>query len=344
MGLRPRFKTPFSQARDKLIAYAMRPLMVFKPRTRFLIGCAVLVLLTTLLLLTNRASGFSENYRLGEVLSRSITSPADITAEDTVETERRRATARAATRPVFNFDSSRAEISVQSFRSAWEDLEDQTSQNRPAVWKGEGGQAVARAIIAHKFDEADLDRLSTIIREIGTGSIYDDADADRLQQEIILNDVRNQVPQMIVPAPRTRMVPLSSARRSLELRIVNLPGWTTDQKAALIAALTPLIRPNVVLDQPATAAAREAEASRVESAVISLKRNQVVGREGDTITPNMLAQINAIKTAGDAGRPWHNFFGLLLVVIAMYWAAWKFAEHRSTSSALSLEKHKAFAL
>ena len=344
MGLRPRFKTPFSQARDKLIAYAMRPLLVFKPRTRFLIGCGVLVLLTTLLLLTNRASGFSENYRLGEVLSRSIVSPADITAEDTVETERRRATARAATRPVFNFDSSRAEISVQSFRSAWEDLEEQTSQNRPAVWKGEGGQAVARAIIAHKFDEADLDRLSTIIREIGAGSIYDDADADRLQQEIILNDVRNQVPQMIVPAPRTRMVPLSSARRSLELRIVNLPGWTTDQKTALISALTPLVRPNVVLDQPATAAAREAEANRVEPAVVSLKRNQVVGREGDTITPNMLAQINALKTAGDAGRPWHNLFGLLLVVIAVYWAAWKFVEHRSTSSALSLGKHKAFAL
>ena len=43
MGLRPRFKTPFSQARDKLVAYAIRPFMVFQPRTRFLIGCAILV-------------------------------------------------------------------------------------------------------------------------------------------------------------------------------------------------------------------------------------------------------------------------------------------------------------
>ena len=46
MGLRPRFKTPFSQARDKLLAYAIRPFMVFQPRTRFLIGCAILVTLT----------------------------------------------------------------------------------------------------------------------------------------------------------------------------------------------------------------------------------------------------------------------------------------------------------
>ena len=342
MGLRPRFKTPFSQARDKLIAYAMRPLMVFKPRTRFLIGCGVLVLITTLLLVTNRFAGLG-NYQPGEVLNRSIIAPADITAVDAVETEKRKAAAREATRAVFNFDSSRAETSVQSFRSAWEDLKEQTSQNRPAVWNGEGGQAVAQAIIAHKFNEADLDRLAGIIREIGAGYIYDDADANRLQQEIILVDVRNPVSQIIVPAPRTRMVPLSSARRSLELRIVNLPGWSSEQKNALTAALVPLIRSNVILDQMATAAARETEASRAEPVVISLKRNQVVGREGDTITPFMLAQINAINTTGHKGKPWHNFFGLLLVVSGVYWAAWKFAEHRSTT-ALSLGKHKAFAL
>jgi cyclic-di-AMP phosphodiesterase PgpH len=344
MGLRPRFKTPFSQARDKLIAYALRPLMAFKPRTRFLIGCAALVLLTTLLLLTNRLSGLAGDYQLGEVLNRSIVAPADLTAIDSVETEKRKAAARESTRAVFNFDSSRAETSVQSFRSAWEDLKDQTDQNRPAVWNGEGGQAVAQAIISHKFNEADLDRLAAIIREIGTKYIYDDGDANRLQQEIFLIDVRNSVSPMIVSAPRMGMVPLSSARRNLESRVVNFPAWSPDQKAALTSALAPLIRPNVVLDQTATAAAREMEASRVAPAVIALKRNQVVAREGDTITPQILAQINAIKTTGGTGKPWHNFFGLLLVVIGVYWAAWKFAEHRGTGSSLSLGKHKAFAL
>jgi putative nucleotidyltransferase with HDIG domain len=345
MGLRPRFKTPLSQARDKLVAYATRPLMVFKPRTRFLIGCSVLVILTSLLLITNRFSSFNENYRQGEVLGRSIVAPADLTAVDLAETERRKATARETTRPVFNFDSSRAETSVQSFRSAWEDLKETTSgQNKSPSWNGEGGPAVAQAIIARNFNDADLDRLASIIREIGAGYIYEDGDADRLQQEIVLIDVRNPVAQMIVPAPRTRMVPLSSARRTLELRIVNLPGWSPAQKTALTAALLPLIRPNVVLDQAATAAARETEASRIQPVTISLKRNQVVAREGDTVTPSILAQISAIKSAGHTGKPWHNFFGLLLVVSAVYWAAWKFAEHRSSSSPLTLSKHKAFAL
>lgn len=332
------------------MAYAIRPLMVLKPRTRFLLGCSILVILTSLLLITNRFSSFNENYRQGEVLGRSIVAPADLTAVDLAETERRKATARETTRPVFNFDASRAETSVQSFRSAWEALKETTSgQNKSPSWNGEGGPAVAQAIIAHNFNDADLDRLASIIREIGGGYIYDDADADRLQQEIVLVDVRNvdvrnSVAQMIVPAPRTRMVTLSSARRTLELRIVNLPGWSPAQKTALTAALLPLIRPNVVLDQAATAAAREAEASRIQPVAISLKRNQVVAREGDTVTPSILAQISAIKNAGHTGKPWHNFFGLLLVVSAVYWAAWKFAEHRSGGSPLSLSKHKAFAL
>src|SRR5829696_3891833 len=185
MGLRPRFKTPFSQARDKLMAYVIRPLMVFQPRTRFLVGCSILVILTTLLLLSNRSSTFNEDYKLGEVLARSVIAPADLTAVDQAETERRKNIARETTRPVFNFDSSRAETSVQSFRSAWDDLEKQvtTAPKQAHIWTGEGGLPVAQAIISHNFNEADLDRLASIIREIGAGYIYEDADSDRLQQE-----------------------------------------------------------------------------------------------------------------------------------------------------------------
>ena len=324
MGLRPRFKTPFSQARDKLIAYLMRPLMVFKPRTRFLIACSVLVLATTLLLLNLHSSSLNENLKEGEVLSRTIVVPADITAVDPAATEVRKAAARETTRAVFNFDSSRTETSVQSFVAGWDELKQKVAPNQD-------------------LKENEIERLSSIIRSVGEGYIYDDADAERLQNEIVLIDVRNPAP-MIVPAPRTRMVPLSTTRRTLETRIRNLSGWTAEQKSTLTAAVLPLIRPNVVLDQTATTAARETAASQVQPVVISLKRGQFLAREGDRVTPEMLAQIAAIKSTGHAGRPWNNFLGLLVVVIAVYWAAWKFAEHRSGASALSLSKHKAFAL
>ena len=325
MGLRPRFKTPFSQARDKLLAYLMRPLMWFKPLTRFLIACSVLVLLTTVLLLNPQLSTLNENYKEGEVLNRAIVVPADITTVDLAETERRKEAARESTRPTFNFDSTRAETSVQSLYATWDELKQEIAPNQNRT-------------------EADLDRLASMIREISGGYIFDDADAERLQRDIILVDGRKPATQMIVPAPLTRMVALSTARRTLETRILTLSGWTTDQRTSLVAALVPLIRPNVIWDEPATTAARETAAGQVSSFVISLKRGQFLAREGDTVTPETLAQIAAIKSTGRHERPWQNFFGLLLVVIAVYWAAWKFAEHRTTSSAVNLSKHKAFAL
>jgi putative nucleotidyltransferase with HDIG domain len=345
MGLRPRFKSPLSQARDKLVSYAIRPFMFFEPRKRFFILSGILVVLTTLLLLTSSSSGLAETYKEGQVLNRAIVSPADITTVDLAETEQKREAARKIARPVFNFDSSRAETSVESFRADWEDLKKQTTagQTKP-VWGGEGGNGVARAIVSHNFNEAELDRLTTILREIAAGYIYDDNDAERLEQDIVLVDVRNPLAQIIMPAPRTRMVQVSAARRNLELRILNLQGWTPEQKAAITAALRPLIRPNVVLDQTATAAARENAASQVAPVAISLKRNQVVAREGDTITSTTLAQIAAIKNAGHQGRPFQNIVGLMLLVIAIYWAAWKFTEHRSSSNAVILHNYKAFAL
>ncbi|HEX6730176.1 MAG TPA: HDIG domain-containing protein [Pyrinomonadaceae bacterium] len=343
MGLRPRFKTPFGQARDKFVAYAMRPLMVFSPRKRFMIGCCALVLLTTLLLISYSAP-FSENYKEGEVLTKTIVVPADITTIDRSETDRRKAAAREASRPVFNYDSSRSETSAQGFRAAWEELKKSGGARDSNLFSGVGGKALASAISAHKFNDADLNQLATLIREVGAGYIYDDSDGERLKQEIVLVDVRNPTEHMIIPSPRTRMIALSAARRNIELRVLNLPGWSQQDKTALSSMLASLIRPNVVLDQAVTAAAREAEADKIPPVAISLKRNQVLAREGDTVTPSLLNQFAAIKSSGHSGRPWHNLIGLLLIVSALYWGAWKFTEHRSTASALHLGKHKAFGL
>src|SRR4030095_4701642 len=157
MGLRPRFKTPFSAARDKLLGYALRPLMVFEPRTRFIIGSSALVTLTTLLLV-NVSSGFGDNYKEGEVLNKVIVVPADITTIDVAETERRRQAAREETKAVFNFDSSRAEISVRSFLAAWEDLKKQEASRPSKLWI-RGATAPGNGKAPYKFSDSDLDQL-----------------------------------------------------------------------------------------------------------------------------------------------------------------------------------------
>ena len=347
MVRRPRFTTPLSRARDVVAQYVVRPFKVFKPRTRFFIGFAFLVATTVPLLASNYSSGYPQDYREGEVIRGNVVARSDVNGFDIAETERRRNAARQATRPNFNFDSTRGESSARSFRAAWEDLKGQAETKSPGkvlTWSGEGGAGVARALAAHNFGEENLNRLVAMIRETGDKYIYDDAEADRLNQEVVLVDVRNPSGQMIMPAPRTRMLSLNAARQELELKVLGLPGWSQEQKSTLVAAIVPLLRPNVILDQTATATAREAEADKIQPVTISLKRNQMIAREGDTVTPAILAQLAALKASGHAGRPWQNLLGLLLIVCAVYWAVWKFTEHRSTQSAMSLSKRRAFAL
>jgi len=298
----------------------VRPFEVFEPRTRFLIGFAVLVAVTTPLLFINYSTGSSEAYREGDVLRATVVAHTDVTGIDISETEKRRNAARENVRSIFNFDSTRGESSAGSFRAAWEDLQRQVDAKKPAkdlIWSGAEGVSAARLTAVVRTDD-DVAQIVRLIREVGGKYIYDDIEAERLAQEIVLVDVRNPAGQMIMPAPRTRMLALTAARQELELKLRNLPQWTQDQKSALVAAVLPLIRPNVVLDQTATTTARENEANKIPPVRVSLKRNQVIAREGDTVTPNMLAQLAAVQDTGSAGRPWHHLAGLLFVVVALY--------------------------
>src|SRR6185436_19991375 len=344
MALRPRFTTPFSRARDAALQYVLRPFKAFTPRTRLVLGFAFLVAITVPLLVSNYSSGYSQDYREGDVIRGNVVARADVNGFDICETEKRRNAARQATRPIFNFDSTRGENSSRSFRAAWDDLKHHVDAKESAKslnWTGEGGAGVARALMAHNLSDTDVQQLVAIIRETGDRYIYDDAEADRLNQEIVLVDVRNPAGQMIMAAPRTRMLSLTDARHEAELKVLKLAGWSQEQKSALSAAIVPLIRPNVVLDQSSTARAQEAEANKIQPVPITVKRNQMIAREGDTVTPVILAQLAALKNTGRSGRPWHNLIGLFLIVCAVYWSVWKFTEHRSTVSALSLSKYRA---
>ena len=75
-----------------------------------------------------------------------------------------------------------------------------------------------------------------------------------------------------------------------------------------------------------------------------LKRNQTVAREGDTVTPQMLAQFAAMRHYSHTERRPQHFIGLFLFVCALYLAAWRFTEYRSTITTLPLSHARAFTL
>lgn len=354
---RPRFSSRFDRTRDAALSLIVSPLKWFSPTTQFFIGFGFLVLVTTFLLTNAYSRAGVEDYKEGEVIRRTVIAPADIPGYDLPETEKRKTAARESSRPIFRYDQRRNSAAEQSLRTSWETLrrevETQGNSRKDFKWTGEvatlesedaARASIARAVIAHRLDEQELERLTRLLRESIEGFVYDDSDTHHFKKEITLFDIANSGPPAVVETPLSRMTALSVAQQKLRSRIQQLGNWTPEQQAALTSALLPLVKPNVYFDETATTAMREAAAEKIEPISIELKRNQVVAREGDTVSAHMLAQFTAIRNYGRTARRWHNLIGLFFIVAALYWAAWKFTEHRSTSVSLALSKKKAFAL
>lgn len=360
-GRRPRFITPVGEIRLRFFRALARAFNWFSPKTRFLVAFLTLALLTTLLLArTGSPMPTAEAYREGDIVSGDVTAPADITAEDAAETERRREAARRRTPSVWNHDPTQSENAVQSFRSSWSILkqlaepqggagenDNATEQGAPndLAWPGEGEdkQAIARAIAAHNFDAGALDAVERALREAGSFYVFDERESEHVEGDMRVIDTGNGS-QSSVNKFQERFISLAAARETLRGRLLKLAGWKPSEREALAAAALPLLKPNVAFNRPATDAAREAAARSVQPTIVNLKRNQTIARAGDTVTPQMLAQFAALREYSHSERQPQRFIGLFLIACALYFAAWRFTEYRSTITTLPLSHARSFTL
>lgn len=360
-GRRPRFNTRMSAIRNAAARMIAAPLYRLPPVARFLSGLLALAVLTTLLLAWTHTQSPVDLYEKGDVVRVDVISPADVTAENEEETARRRADAMEATLPIWSYYPTRAEDATQKFRSSWESLRTRSERRRAIEsnsnilnpsrfdipWEGPGNRlAAGRAIIAHRFDEATLERLIDMIADAyrdrtGEVYVYDDEEAERVRREIRLVNTSTGVETTV---SQNNLIPLSRARGAVRERISLLSGWTNEEREALFSVISPLIEPSVRFDRTATEAARLAAADAVPPAVVSLKRNQIVAREHDTVTPQMLSQFKAIQNYSRSTRRPHHFIGIFLLSLALYAAAWRFVEYRSETTTLPISKGKAFTL
>lgn len=329
--------------------YIVSPFRWFSPRTRYALGFALLVIITTLLLINTRSRVSIEPYKPGDVVVRTVIAPADIEGIDMTETERLRATARGSVLPVFRYNPTVGENAAERFRTAWEDLQKQVDPRNPSAdsgfkWNGEGSPEVARVIIARRFDSSDLARITQLLQSTGNGYVYDERDAEQLKGEVALINTQSPNMQSVVKLPPDNMRSLSIVLQDFHSRLSKLPGWSQEQIASLASATVPLVQPNLVYDVAATGQMREAAAQKIPPSVISLKRNQVVAREGDTVNEHTLTQLAAIRAYGRTVRRASHIIGLFFIVAALYWIAWKYTEHRGTVKNLSLSPRRAFSL
>ena len=361
------FTNAFEKRRKAVRQSLLRAFGNFTDAQKFWFGFAVLCIFTTLLINNPLWRASSEIiYKEGDIARESIISPADISAVNDDETENVRREAMEMVKPIFSYDANRSEEAVQSFRSAWENLQRRGSidsansnlktnttnskansnqDNRNEIrWTGAGGIEVGRVLGARRFSTNELETVTRVLRESASGSIYGDQDQQYFGNEITLLDRQKPLQQSVVQNPETSMTALSAARQRLRAGLEKINSLSVKEVEAFDAALSPLIQPSIVFDDDSTQKSRQAMAESVVPINVSLKRGQTIVREGDTITAQTLSQMSAIQNYSQTSRRVNRFFGLLALISALFWIGWKFIQHRGIVARLTLSEEKTFAL
>ena len=362
--------TPLTKFRQGFRQYIARPFENLSNAQKFWLGFTLLCIFTTLLINNPFWRATTAQYQEGDIARETIIAPADITVADDEETAKVKNSALESIPPIFVTDGNRAEEAVQNFRTAWENLQRRseaakTNQNSNAKnanesgsgragagnvnatkWRGAGDAAeVGKVFAARNFSQNEIEALTRILRESASGSIYDDKDKQFFQNQINLIDRQKPNQQSVLTMPESSMTALSEARKKLRENLTKLPSLSPKEIEAFDSALAPLIQPSVTYDSVATEQARQSVMGNVAPVMIQLKRGQKIVDEGDIVTPDALSKINAIRSYSTSTRTTNRFFGLLAIISAIFWAAWKFIQHRGgVAPRLALSEEKTFAL
>ena len=346
---------PPTRWRKAISSFASRPFKVLSDGQKFWLGFAFLCIVTTLLLNNPlwRASDGTE-YKVDEIAHERIVSPADIHFVDEEETNRIRDAAREKVHPIFASEPKRADEAVQSFRTAWESIERKSSasasnksnssnRSEPPI-SATGNSELARAFALRKFSANELEAVARVLRENAGGDIYADQDEPNLQGEISIIDRQRPTDLRAAQNPLTTMTKLSDARAGLREGLGRIQSFSEKEADTFAAALSPLIQPSIIYDGVATDIKKKEVAEKIEPVTISLKRSETVVEQGTKLTPKMISQIAAIRSYSSSNRQINRFVGLLILISALFWGAWKFIEQRGMVARLALSERMTFAL
>ncbi len=349
-------KSPATRWWEKVFALAAKPFSVLSDSQKFWIAFAFLGLVTTLLIQNPLWRSSNETaYQEGDIARESITSPADIYFVNPDEAERKKAVAKASVKPIFRYESKKADQAVQSFVSAWEKLQrhggestdtkqSNTDSKNETHWTGAGGAEIGKVLASRTYTRNELDAVQSALRESSEGYIYDDSEKQYFQADVVVFDRSKPGQQATVSMPESNWTMLSTARAKLKTRLAGVKSLSTKETDAFFTATEILVEPSIAYDSVATESARQSAMDNAQVPNVALKRGEKIVNEGAKITEPMLSQIAAVRNYSNPTRQLNRFFGLLILISALFWVSWKFIQHRGIVPRLALSPRKTFAL
>jgi len=239
------------------------------------------------------------NWRVGQIADKTIKAPRTATFESKLLTAQRRKEA---------YDDARNVVLVRD----------------PAVGTTQL-DALNRLLAQLDTIRADHAQPPNVAAQKAQAAL-DGLSAEDAQLLVTMNDqswgrVETEARRLLslVMADSVRPEDVASVKESLFLRVN--PSLSPNEARLAIDLARPFIRANVQVDEERTKAAREAAAAQVQPVYVTVQAGQVIVRDGDVITPEILEKLEYFGLLAPR-LTWERFVGLsgLLVVITAIFA------------------------
>ncbi|MCX8161128.1 MAG: HDIG domain-containing protein [Candidatus Saccharicenans sp.] len=269
----------------------------------------------------------------GEIASKDIISPLEITVEDSQATERRREQAESTIPPVYFYNQKITSVTQEKIRHFFES--GRAWQNSTPALGLKDLQKNLSENLGLDIDESTLNNLARLRFPQELEQLLAEILAPVLSREIILSRsllshgepekgllvVRGKEENLVKAA---EILDLREARAQLvsEINSLELPARTRN----LLKTLAPaFLAPTINYDAPETEIRRLKARNQVEPVYYTIKKGKVIIRKGDEATPEVIRQIAIINQKIGSQPHWLiNFAGLLVLYSIIFFFIWNF--------------------
>ncbi len=311
------------------------------PRELALFALAASVLLSLLLTVDLLSSGPGLRSRIspGDIAEQSYKAPADLTLVDYAATDelRRRATEQAPV--VYDHDANwgrslreRIDAAFSAGRTASRPVEGSAQSDPIEAFNSvleldtSPPEAVAKLLLSRRFADADQSDLLRGLRPVLERSIVDDLEKFRREPEkrrVVVRELGSGV-ETVLAAPEA-VLGLDVARELVGEEVARaLHRRPRRERDALQALAEQLVVPNFSFNLRATDERRQAAAASVKEVTITLRKGEIIVRDGNAITQSQLQILEGIREQFRTADRLRTSLGLSALIFALLLATWKF--------------------
>ncbi len=269
--------------------------------------------------------------KVGEIASRDITAPVNMTIQDKEGTERRRKEAVESVLPIYYLDPAVLKNTISDIRSLFQYGREKIIKNgkKPEEiakilgenFKIEMPLEEIKKLIHVKFDPSIEEALIEIIKKIFSKGVL-------LNKDLLTHGEKEKGLTLVYEKNKEKnikvndILDLEEAKNKVRMEIENLDIGTEEKK--LLENLAQLfLTPNVRYDRAETEARKSFAALTTEPVYYNLKKGKIIIRKGDEASSETVKLIKAVNLNLKREPSWLiNSAGIFLLFSFLFVALW----------------------